>query len=78
MTKEQIPPEPGRIAWVRQRLYLVEQVVDPVNPGDSRLARLSCVDDDAQGQPLEVLWERELDAQILTAEEWDGDRGSRL
>jgi hypothetical protein len=29
------------------------------------------VDDDAQGQPLEVLWERELDGQVITAEPWD-------
>ena len=33
--------------------------------------RLSCVDDDNQGQPLEVLWERELDPEILTGEAWE-------
>jgi hypothetical protein len=35
------------------------------------LVALSCVDDDAQGQQLEVLWERELDTQVLSAEAWD-------
>src|ERR1700736_3809189 len=64
-------PEPDQIVAVRQRLYLVERVVAPVNAGDSTLVQLSCVDDDAQGQPLEVLWERELDAQVLTAEAWE-------
>ena len=50
-------PEPGAIVHVRQRLYLVEQVQPPPNPGDATLVSLSCVDDDAQGQPLDVLWE---------------------
>jgi len=64
-------PAPGQIARVRQRLYLVDETVPPVRAADSALVRLSCVDDDAQGQPLEVLWERELDAEVLTAEEGD-------
>src|ERR1017187_6604663 len=64
-------PRAGQIVGVRQRLYLVDQVVDPVNPHDSTLVQLSCVDDDAQGQPLEVLWERELDARILSEEAWE-------
>lgn len=63
-------PRVGQIVGVRQRLYLVEQVVDPFNPGDSTLVRLSCVDDDAQGQALEVLWEQELDAEVLSGEAW--------
>src|SRR5688572_11630097 len=64
-------PVPGQIARVRQRLYLVEQTVPPARPRDSTLVKLSCVDDDAQGQPLEVLWERELDPEILTDEAWE-------
>ncbi len=71
MSKNGLIPEVGQIVAVRQRLYLVEQIVPAVNPGDSTLVRLSCVDDDAQGQPLEVLWQRELDAQIVTEEAWD-------
>src|SRR5687767_13382417 len=63
-------PAPGQIARVRQRTYLVEQAVPPPAAGDGTLVRLSCVDDDAQGQPLEVLWERELDPQVLSGEAW--------
>ena len=36
-------PKIGQIVKVRQRLYLVEQSISPVNPGDSTLVRLSCV-----------------------------------
>jgi superfamily II DNA or RNA helicase len=64
-------PRAGQIVGVRQRLYLVEQVVSPVNPSDSTMVQLSCVDDDAQGQPLEVLWEQELDAEVLSGEAWE-------
>jgi SNF2 family DNA or RNA helicase len=65
------PPNLGQIVAVRQRLHLVENTVAPTRPGDSTLVRLACVDDDAQGQSLEVLWERELDRQILSGEAWD-------
>ena len=64
-------PEVGQIVYVRQRRHLVERIVPPVNPIDSTLVALSCVDDDAQGQQLEVLWDRELDAEILSGEAWD-------
>jgi superfamily II DNA or RNA helicase len=70
-------PTSGAIARVRQRQYLVEDVVRPPAPGEATLVRLSCLDDDAQGQPLEVLWEAELDAEVLTGSGWDhlADRG---
>ena len=64
-------PTAGQIARVRQRTYLVEQVVKPKRAADSTLVQLSCVDDDNQGQPLEVLWEKELDPTVLTGEAWD-------
>jgi len=64
-------PAPGQIARVRQRLYLVEETVAAPKPGDSTLVRLSCVDDDNQGQPLQVLWEREIDGEIVTGEAWE-------
>src|SRR4051812_17495156 len=64
-------PALGQIARVRQRLYLVEGIADPPNPGDASVVQLSCVDDDAQGQPLEVLWEKEIDAEPLDAEAWE-------
>lgn len=63
-------PEPGQLVGVRQRRYLVEDVVPPPELNQATLVRLSCVDDDAQGQALEVLWERELDARVLSDESW--------
>jgi SNF2 family DNA or RNA helicase len=71
MSAQVAVPNIGQIVAVRQRRYLVEQSVAPVKAGDSALVRLACVDDDAQGQPLEVLWENELDRQILSGEAWD-------
>ena len=64
-------PTPGQIARIRQRTYLIEEIVKPKRVADSTLVRLSCVDDDNQGQPLEVLWEKELDPTILTGEAWE-------
>jgi hypothetical protein len=64
------PPNPGDIVRIRQRRYLVEDVVPPPMPHDASLVRMACVEDDAQGQALEVLWEREVDAEVLTAEAW--------
>jgi SNF2 family DNA or RNA helicase len=64
-------PSPGEIARVRQRRYLVERAIEAPSPGDSGVVELSCIDDDAQGQALRVLWDREIDAEVLTGEAWD-------
>ena len=64
------PPAPGQIAFVRQRRYLVESVVAPPADGEACLVSLSCLDDDAQGEPLTVLWEHELDARVLSDDGW--------
>jgi superfamily II DNA or RNA helicase len=61
---------------LRQRRYLVEETVPPPDLGDATLVRLACVDDDAQGQPLDVLWECEVDPEILAAEAWS-DLGTK-
>ena len=71
MTASPPVPEVGAIVRVRQRLYLVEGVVEAPRPKDATLVRLSCVEDDAQGQQVEVLWEREIDAEIQQGEEWE-------
>ena len=63
-------PEPGRLALVRQRRYLVENVTPPPSLDDATLVDLSCLDDDAQGEPLSVLWEHELDARVLEDDGW--------
>ena len=52
-------PSIGQIVRVRQRLYLVEGLVARPRPQDSTVVELSCIEDDAQGQLLGVLWERE-------------------
>jgi hypothetical protein len=68
-------PEPGDVVQARHRQWLVEEVVAPPEPGDTRLARelatlvrLVCLDDDNQGEPLELLWELELGARVLEPE----------
>lgn len=63
-------PTPGQIVRVRQRQYLVEEVVAAPDFGDSPLVRMACLDDDAQGRRLEVLWDKEVDAEILSGESW--------
>ncbi|MBP7678001.1 MAG: helicase, partial [Thermoanaerobaculia bacterium] len=63
-------PEPGQLVRVRSRSWLVEEVVPPTRPGEQTLVRLSCLDDDAQGEELAVLWEREVDAAVSTGSGW--------
>ena len=70
MTAIDIPPEPGEIVRVRSRRYLVEEVTPPPQPGDQTLVRLSCLEDDAEGEELEVLWEKELDAKRMNEADW--------
>ena len=64
------PPKSGDVVRVRQRHYLVEDVVPPPGADQATLVRMSCLDDDAQGTPLDVLWEKEVDPEIQTAEAW--------
>lgn len=60
----------GQIVRVRSRQYLVEEVILPAVKGDTRI-RLACLDDDAQGEALEIFWEREIDAQMVEASSWE-------
>lgn len=55
-------PAPGDFVQVRTRRWLVENVT-----GENGLVRtrLACIDDDAQGETLEILWREELDASII-------------
>ena len=48
-------PEAGQLVRVRTRTYLVE-AVDHLG-GVGTQMRLACLDDDAHGQQLEVIWE---------------------
>ncbi len=58
-------PMAGDIVNVRQRQYLVTELVPPASEGAMTLVRLVCLDDDAQGRALEVLWELELGASVI-------------
>jgi hypothetical protein len=55
-------PKAGDFVDVRTRRWLVENVI-----GEGSLARtkLACIDDDAQGERLEVLWRDEVDASVI-------------
>jgi hypothetical protein len=57
-------PQRGDFVRVRTRRWLVE---DERSAGDGLTAalRLACVDDDAQGEVVEVLWGAELDGSVL-------------
>src|SRR2546427_704276 len=61
----------GQVVKVRSRRYLVEAVEPAREPGwEQTLVGLSCLEDDAQGEHLSVLWEREPDAQVLPESNW--------
>ncbi len=67
-------PEIGQVVRVRTRTYLVEGVE---GEGTEALVRMSCLDDDAQGEPLEVVWGLELGTEILDKKAWQtiGQKG---
>ncbi|MCG8556097.1 MAG: DISARM system SNF2-like helicase DrmD [Proteobacteria bacterium] len=56
-------PQAGQVVQARHRQWMVEEVV-PGGDTDSALVEMVCLDDDAPGQPLEVLWDLEVGAQI--------------
>jgi hypothetical protein len=61
-------PQRGDFVRVRTRRWLVE---DERSAGGGLTAlRLACVDDDAQGEMVEVLWDAELDGSVLQDEGW--------
>jgi len=53
----------GALVHVRQRTYLVERVREA--EGLAPVVDLACVDDDAQGQRLSVIWPAEIDAKLI-------------
>ncbi len=61
----------GEIVRVRSRQYLIEDVVFPSTPTDATLVSLSCLEDDALGEKLEVLWEKEIDAKLIGKTSWE-------
>src|SRR5262245_24866168 len=71
------PPTPGQIVKVRMRKWLVESVDKRRGDDDSTLVKLSCLDDDAQGDQLTILREKERDPESQREEGWRhlGDKG---
>src|SRR6266540_930140 len=69
------PPDIGQVVRLRTRAYRVEDV-EKGGTG-ATVVRLACLDDDAQGQHVEVVWELELDTEILDETAWSslGQRG---
>jgi hypothetical protein len=70
-------PAPCQFIHVRQRHWLVQEATPAPQPGEAGLVRLAWVHDDCQGEELTVLWESEVDPEILNADSWEklGDRG---
>ena len=63
-------PHVGELVQVRSRRWLVEDVIEAENPGETARVELACADDDAQGQALTVFWDYEIDRRILEDEGW--------
>jgi hypothetical protein len=61
-----IQPRTGQFVSLRGRLWLVEG--EPVAPCDGYL--LACVDDDASGDAIRVLWDAEIDPVLRDEEAW--------
>ncbi|MBC8120658.1 MAG: DEAD/DEAH box helicase [Gemmatimonadaceae bacterium] len=61
----------GQVVRVRSRQYLVEEVREGLTKKQDTLVCLSCLEDDALGEHLEVLWEREVDAQEMGGRTWE-------
>jgi len=57
-------PRAGQVVNARGRQWMVE-AVDEGERRESPLLRLACLDDDAQGRRLEMLWDLELGARVV-------------
>lgn len=57
-------PAPGQVVQARHRQWLVE-AVHPGQDYDSPRVCLVCLDDDAPGEELEILWDLEVGARII-------------
>lgn len=69
-------PKAGEFVDLRGRLWLVEEQLRDSSSFPS--LRLSCVDDDAQGEIASVVWDTEIAARSRDDELWDliGDGGT--
>ena len=58
-------PQPGQVLSARGRQWLVEETIPGSQPHESSLLRLACLDDDAPGKKLEMLWDLEIGAKVI-------------
>ncbi len=57
-------PKPGQVVQARHRQWMVE-AVDPGGDDDSARVSLVCLDDDAPGEALDILWDLEVGARVI-------------
>jgi SNF2 family DNA or RNA helicase len=62
---EREAPIKGDVILLRHRQWLVEDVAPPPEPNQLTLIKAVCLDDDNQGEAIEVLWEMELGANVV-------------
>jgi ERCC4-related helicase len=76
-------PEQGQLVRVRQRFWMVQDVVSDqplANQAVTHRVLLECLDDDALGETLDVIWEREVAPQPYQSQglpepiAWDTDQ----
>ncbi len=57
-------PKPGQVVQARHRQWMVE-AVEPGGDEDSARISLVCLDDDAPGEGLDILWDLEVGARVI-------------
>ena len=65
----------GQFVSLRGRRWLVEGSRDGEGTFDT--VKLSCISDDAQGEPLEVLWDAEIAPETIDDDSWSSVRARR-
>lgn len=70
-------PKPGQVVQARHRQWMVESVF-PGAAGESARLKLVCLDDDDSGRELEVLWDLELGAKLVSSVERSLGEAARL
>ena len=63
-------PNPARLSASARASTSSRASCHHPGPADSPLVRLSCVEDDALGEQLEVLWDTEVDARVVDGANW--------
>ena len=66
--KSRLPTE-GQVVKLRSRTWLVD-TIDKSSGAQGTVMNLSCMDDDAQGQFLKVIWENEINPSIEGVAAW--------